>query len=361
MVIGLLYLTLRIRVKRLPFYQALLLALALCGSAASFAEPPSTQPYYQWGRGMSWPDANFNLGGYFNIVDNPPTNKQGNQLKLDELSLFLTWSPHQRLHFFSEVELDKWLSSEKVASINNALRAERLYVDILASEATTVRIGKFLTPIGRWNIIHAAPLTWTATRPLVTDEPLFSSHLNGAMLTQRLQIDDNNINVMIYADNSSKMDVFDNSTQGFDTALGGRINLESNQTWQVGLSYINFSNLLTPKLQRNDLLGADFLWKKNGYEVMAEGIYRHTGDSQGQEHGFYLQGVAPLAEKFFAVGRYEYLQGTHHFVATDDHIGVAGLAWRPYVPLVVKAEYQFGAVHDSFAPSGFFASIAMLF
>lgn len=339
----------------------MLLALMLYGSPASFAGPPDTQSYYQWGRGMSWPNANFNLGGYFNILDNLSTNKQGNQLKLDELSLFLTWSPHQRLHFFSEVELDDWLSTTKIANINNALRAERLYVDVLASESTTVRIGKFLTPVGRWNIIHASPLTWTATRPLVTNEPLFSSHLNGAMLTQRLQIDDNNVDVMIYADDSSKMDVFDNSTLGFDTALGGRINFEFDHAWQVGLSYINFSNQLTPKLQRNDLLGADFLWKKNGYEVMAEGIYRLAGDSQGQEHGFYLQGVAPLAEKFFAVGRYEYLQGTHHFVATKDHIGVAGLAWRPYVPLVVKAEYRFGAANDTFAPSGFFASVAMLF
>ncbi|GAB6141100.1 hypothetical protein JCM14076_18290 [Methylosoma difficile] len=346
--------------QRLHVYILLLLAAAQLGLAKCFAEEISIPPSYQWGRGISWPDANFNLGGYANLGYQRP-QKGNDQFKLDEFSLFLTWTPHKRLRFFSEVEVDDWLSTRGIASLNDALRAERLFVDVLASETTTVRLGKFLTPIGRWNVIHAAPLTWTATRPLITDEQLFSPHLNGGMVTQRLQIDDNNIDISAYADYSGKLDIFDDSSSGFENSFGGRINLESGNNWQVGISYINFSKEMNPKLDRNDLLGVDFIWKKNGYEVMAEGIYRHAGDSQGQEQGFYMQGVVPLADKFFAVGRYEYLNGTHHFITTDDHIGVAGLAWRPYVPLVFKAEYRFGAENDSFAPSGFFTSISTLF
>jgi hypothetical protein len=360
MVISHLFINNGIKVKRLQLNIVLLLMLVLCRISDSFAEGSSIPPSYHWGRGISWPDAHFNLGGYGNLGYEHP-ERQINQLVLEELSLFLTWSPHQRLRFFSEVEVDDLLSTASIARLSDSLRAERLFVDVLVSETTTVRIGKFLSPIGRWNVIHAAPLTWTATRPVVSDDRLFSPHLNGVMLTQRLQIGESNFDLSFYADHSSEFDVFDNSTTGFDTAFGGRINLETGNAWQVGLSYTNFSNEITPKLDRNDLLGVDFIWKENGYEAMAEAIYRHASDSQGQEQGFYTQGVIPLSEQFSAVARYEYINGTHHFVTSENHIGIAGLAWRPYVPLVFKAEYRFGASNDAIAPSGFFASISTLF
>jgi len=345
--------------RRLQLGITLLLALGQSMWCCSWADT-SIPPSYHWGRGISWPDADFNLGGYINVSYQHP-EKKANQLKLDELSLFLTWSPHQRVRFFSEVEVDDWLSTQYSDSFAHALRAERLYVDLLATEATTVRFGKFLTPIGRWNVIHAAPLIWTSTRPLVTDEMLFSPHINGVMLTQRWQFNERNLDVSVYSDHSGRLDVFDSSTSGFDTGFGGRVNFELSETAQIGLSFIDFNNEIAPKADRNDLLGVDSLWKKDGYEVAAEAIYRHAGDSQGQEKGLFVQGIAPLTEHLFGIARYEYLIGTHHFIDLDTHVGVAGLAWRPYVPLVFKAEYRFGSQNGLVAPSGFFTSISMFF
>jgi hypothetical protein len=334
----------------------LLLGHSLSGSWAAPPLPPS----YKWGRGISVPALDFNLGGYANVSYMHPEN-QPNYLKLDEISLLISWSPLQRLRFFAEVEADDWLSTQYPNSFANAIRAERLYADLLATDTLTVRVGKFLTPLGRWNVIHAAPLIWTTTRPLVTDEQLFSHHLNGFMLTQRIQFSERNLDISVYADHSSQFDIFDNSTTGFDDAFGGRVNLELSEPWQVGFSFINFTNELHPKAERNNMVGMDFVWKKDGYEVTTEAIYRHANDSQGQEHGLYLQGIAPLAKQVFAIGRYEYLNGTHQFIRTDTHIGVTGLAWRPYVPLVFKAEYRFGSQNESVAPSGFFTSISMFF
>jgi hypothetical protein len=259
------------------------------------------------------------------------------------------------------VEVDDWLSTQDRESFANAIRAERLYADWLITEMTTLRVGKFLTPIGRWNVIHAAPLIWTTTRPLVSDELLFSPHLNGGMLTQRWQINERNLDVSVYADHSSEFDIFDAATTGFDTAFGGRMNFEWSDTLQVGVSFVNFTTEMHPDADRNNLLGVDFSWKRDGYEVLAEAVYRHADDSQGQEQGFYLQGIMPLSGHVFAIGRYEYLNGIHHFMATDTHLGVAGLAWRPYVPLVFKTEYRFGSQNEAVAPSGFFTSISMFF
>jgi hypothetical protein len=326
---------------------------------AAKAEEPSIPPSYNWGRGISWPDADFNLGGYVNASYQHPEN-QIDKLVLDELSLFLTWSPHQRIRFFSEVELDDWLSTANGDNFSHALKAERLYVDFLATETTTIRLGKYLTPVGRWNVIHAAPLIWSTTRPLVTEEHLFSSHLNGIMLTQQFQLGGQNLDVSVYSDHSAELDVLD-SGMGFGSAFGGRANLELSSAWQVGLSFIDFDNEATPNLGRNDLVGVDLLWKKDGYEVSAEAVYRHGEGVQGQEKGLYLQGIAPVGGHVFALGRYEHLNGTHDFTDIDTHIGVAGLAWRPFVPLVFKAEYRFGTGNAQAAPSGFFTSIAMFF
>lgn len=317
----------------------------------------SIPPSYHWGRGISWPDAHFNLGGYVNVA----YQHLGNQLKLDDLSFFLSWNPHQRVRFFSEIEADDWLSTTHANSFDHALKAERLYVDLLATATATVRLGKFLTPIGRWNVIHAAPLIWTTTRPLVTEETLFSPHLNGLMLTQRFQLNGQNLDISVYSDYSARLDAFDNSTTGFDTAFGGRANLELSDSWQIGFSFIDFNYEVAPNASRNALVGADFVWKEAGYEVSAETIYRFADDQQGKEYGLYLQGIAPLTEHFFALGRYEYVNGIHNLKAIDTHIGVAGLAWRPYVPLVFKAEYRFGTHNEPTAPSGFFTSISMFF
>ena len=58
---------------------------------------------------------------------------------------------------------------------------ERAYIDFAQSDALQLRLGKFLTPIGRWNQLHAAPLTWTTSRPLITEDT-FPTNATGGML-----------------------------------------------------------------------------------------------------------------------------------------------------------------------------------
>jgi hypothetical protein len=365
--------------KRLKYGIAGLLALWHITTAYGRAETAdgSIPPSYHWGRGISWPDANFNLGGYVNVLYKHPERLQ-DKFSLDQWSFFLTWSPHRRLRFFSEIEVDDWLSTVQVNSIEQSLKVERLYMDWLATESTTVRVGKYLTPVGRWNVIHAAPLMWTSTRPLVTKIGLFSPHLNGIMLTQKVQVGERNLDISVYADNSSQLDVLDKE-RGFDNAFGGRLNFELSEYLQLGASFINFEHEklqvdeLTPATEdaeeleqtvgiaRDNLFGADLLWKQDGYEVAVEAIYRASDGYQGDEKGLYIQGVVPLTEQVFAVGRYEHLEGKHRYVPIATDIGIAGLAWRPYVPLAIKAEYRLGVGNEQVAPSGFFTSISMFF
>lgn len=328
------------------------------------ADMLDTEPNYQWGRGFSVPQMDLNLGGYISASSKKKTS-QKNTVALDDLSLFMTWTPHDRLRFFSEIELENWLSNQGNAHISAAFKIERLYVDFLATDSFKIRLGKFLTPFGIWNTIHASPLIWTTSRPLVTDKQIFPSHVSGLKFSKQFIVNNQNLNVSFYIDDSEVLDPR-KDTLNFNHAFGGRINYEIYQDFKIGASYIAFKNRATPELSRNHLFGLDMRWKKNDYEVQMELSYRYSGSEEGQEKNFYLQGVAPLLldHHLFAVGRYEYFNGNHQIdedqVQGTAQIGLAGLAWRPYIPLVFKAEYRFSS-HNQVAPSGFFTSLSMLF
>ena len=357
-----------------------MLGLNSHGWAESFVD--SITPTYTWGRGISWPAANFNIGGYF---DSSYQYKKYNKFvskdrtALTDLSLFISWSPHEQLRFFSEVEVQDVLATEGQKNLEDTLRAERLYIDYLANDSITLRLGKFLTPIGRWNVIHAAPLIWTTTRPLVTDKRLFTDHSVGAMLTQKFEISEHNLDVSFFVDDSRDFDVFDTDLEsrlGFENAIGGRLNFEVSEDLQIGMSYMDYKNNTITNLPRNRLAGIDLLWKKNGYEIQIESIYRQSNNEirvfennkiRGQDNteiGLFAQSVIPLTDQFFVVGRYEYLEGIHDKTKIETHVGVTGLAWRPFVPLVIKSEYRFTdgiRFNQTVVPTGFFASVSMFF
>ena len=67
----------------------------------------------------------------------------------------------------------------------------------------------------------------------------------------------------------------------------------------------------------------------------------------------------PLSYKLFAIGRYEFFNPKGP--SPGVHLWLAGLAFRPLPPLVLRTEYTF--THDNAAkvPEGFSASIALLF
>lgn len=350
------------------------LGVMLCplAKAANSLEPTEDWFSYRWGRGVSVPSANLNVGGYFKGAYEYPENRQ--QVgSLSDLSVFITWTPQARLRFFAEIEQHNWINSnDGVEPFVDSLNIERLYVDFLVDESWSVRFGKFLTPFGRWNVIHSAPLVWTTNRPIITSDLFSSSYAlraNGVMLNYTHIINEHNLDVTVYADNSANLEPKTFNQVTFDQAVGLRVNYEITDAFQIGASYLAYQKLADADFPLHQVWGVDFLWQYQGYEVMMEGLYhiRENVDPSIhlEEKGLYLQGVAPLGNKVFMVGRYEYLN-TNVFderVKPDHntHIGVAGLAWRPYLPLVIKTEYRFGDNNVIIAPSGFFASIAMFF
>lgn len=277
--------------------------------------------------------------------------------ELSELSLILNWDAGDRLRLFSELELETPFTWEEGGSITSKYAyfdVERMYADYTLTGALTVRGGRFLTPIGRWNVIHAAPLVWTTTRPAATEE-LFPKAINGAMLYGTLPLNEGAIDYAVFGEalrdqTEEKGEPFFERTRGVRLAYTGIA--------EVGMTVSEFEQD-TLGQPRYRMLGLDFFKAHNGWEFSGEAYRRFKrGDDNDRSGGGYLQAVAPLGGKWFAIARVENLR-----LADEGNEGrwLVGAAWRWKTNQIFKLEYVGGRDEHPDMPRGFAASYAILF
>jgi hypothetical protein len=309
---------------------------------------------YMPGRGLRVGDTGLTLGGYSSLSVRRDEGEAAH-LRLDDISLFVIWEPIPRLRFFSELEYADVFNADTKGHLDSpeeAATVERLYLDGGISDALNVRAGIFLTPVGRWNLIHAAPLVWTTSRPVSTVRP-FDPNLTGVMVFGSFFP---SVGTLTY----SVFDQFAGPIEGdpdydpADHSFGGRLQYDAEAGWSVGTSYLT---------ARRDgdwrhLGGLDFLWSHRPLEVMGEAVVE-AGDGAAPQWGFYVQPVLAVSPRLALVARYE------HFAASGPppqvNIMTAGVAFRLVPTVVVKAEYQVVDRHTGVAPAGLRASISVLF
>lgn len=276
---------------------------------------------------------------------------------LHELSLILNWDAGGRLRLFSELELETPLTWEEGGSVNSKdahFDVERLYADYSLTGALSVRGGRFLTPIGRWNVIHAAPLVWTTNRPAAT-ERLFPKAINGAMLYGTLPMQEGAFEYALFGE-ALRDQTKENDEPFFEKARGAR--LAYTGIAEAGLTYSEFEEDV-PGQPRYRMLGLDFFKAWNGWEFSGEAYRRFKrGDDDDRSGGGYLQAVAPLGNRWFAVARVENLR-----LPEEGNEGrwLVGAAWRWKTNQVFKLEYAGGRDAHPDMPRGFAASYAILF
>lgn len=277
---------------------------------------------------------------------------------VSEASLFMSWDDEGRWRMFSELEIENplhWNEGRSPASHKAHFDVERMYADYAYSESATLRGGRFLTPVGRWNLIHADPLVWTTHRPLAT-ERLFPLNINGLMLQGALPLDSGALEYSLFGEALHDMrrnrdEIPFENTRGARLAFSGPV--------EAGLSLLEFQEEFGANLHYR-LLGLDFFTSHKGWEMSGEVFRRFfAGDGSGDAgKGGYLQGVAPLGGRWFAVGRVETMQRpAEGFIRR----WLVGTAWRIDEKRVIKFDYMGGNAERPEAPKGLFASFAVLF
>lgn len=328
-------------------------------TAAELAPPATATSDERPGRGWTLGDSGVHAGGYALAELSDYLGKDA-ELRLHSLSLFLSWQNESRWSAFAEVELEDILVvGPGETTLDDAyVVLERLHLDYAWSDALQARVGKFLTPIGRWNVIHAAPLTWTSSRPLIT-ESTFPTNATGGMVHGVVPLAGRALEWSVYASPGEEL-ARERGLDTFKEAYGLRLDYALTPQLQLGSSLVTFEQR-EERGEHKNLLGIDLLWTYQGYELSGEWAYRalsRDGDSS-DEHGFYLQAVAPLWRPLYAVARYEGFDPAGGNEGVQLYIG--GLAWRFAPGAVLKGEYRHATDNALQSPEGFLASISVLF
>lgn len=340
---------------------------AVSGDNTSWAPAP-----YRLGQGINFPQFDLNIGGYISVRYEDVADQDWT-VGARDLSLFVSKNFSNRWQVFSELEIGQALevSPNNISERDSEIDLERLYGDYRATNEVTFRIGKFLTPVGHWNQIHADPLVWTVDRPLTTAAP-FARHATGVMAYGSFPAAQNDWDYNLFIDDSALLDpaqknelAFEDSSSGvsprnaFKRAAGARLSYHFlNDSANLGASYLRFA--MHDLNERKDLFGIDALWTINGMEFSGEWIYRDSlGTAEQDERGGFLQAVLPLSQHLYLIGRQErYKAAVLPPLVT---INSVGLTFRPHQAIAVKLEYRDGRRNEVLAPTGWLGSLAILF
>lgn len=356
--------------RRHPALAAIAKALAILAFAVVAAPGQAAEPYVL-GMGYPLPWLGLTAGGYATVRAG---NLEGLPAKaaIKDLSLFLHTDIGTRWHFFTELEVgDPLVWTRDGATTSDAeFDVERLYLDHNLTPRATLRLGKFLTPVGRWNLIHADPLVWSVFRPLTTSAA-FSRHATGIALHGTWPLADSSLDYQVYADDTDALaigsayeptyldaPVAPNPDNVFDRGGGIRLNYRVlDDALQIGFSAASFT--LTERPATKNLVGTDLYYARAGFEVTGEAVYRRSSGLNGDEWGGFAQLVVPMGRGFFAVLSGEIYKAEGYSETTNiQHIGIA---YRPVLPLTFKVEMQESQGVEELAPDGWQVSVSVLF
>lgn len=308
------------------------------------AESVADSWHYKLGEGLQLSDTSFHLGGYssLNYLD---INGSRGALMAGDLSLFLFGDISDKLRFFSEQEfVDLYMVDMDGKTHGGAsFEVERFFVDYAYRDSLKIRFGKFLTPVGTWNEIHVEPLTWTASRPLVTSLS-FPEHTTGIGLFGDFMAGDTEFLYNIFLQNNESLNENTGQRQTH-TIYGGRIRYLASPALEIGLPLLYY--LEYREGERVYLTGLDLAYKKEKLELRLEATVSRVEDRRAaggrssgwsDEGGYYIQGVYAATERHFLILRHEWFKAR----GDEGRLGAlsTALAYKPRPQIVIKAEYQ---------------------
>ncbi len=276
---------------------------------------------------------------------------------INEFSLLVTWSNDSRLSFFSELEVERplaWNDNKRFGREESKPDLERLYLDYNLSESANFRIGRFLTPNSRWNLLRAPPLVWTSSRPLATSR-LFPIATNGITLHGALPMKNLAFEYTLFTELLEDRQQ-DNNELLFEHVRGARFSLKEES--DIGVSFLSFSerdafNGVSSASYR--MLGLDFITYVNKAEISGEFFQRITSKGKEGGSGAYIQTAVPITGDWYWITR---LESLHRPNEGSFERWLMGATLRIEPTQLLKLEFTGGSGNQPDAPRGFVASNA---
>ena len=342
--------------------QSLIVALLLLGmvtTALCFADG------YELGQG--WHGGNYYLSGYtsLEIVDRFDAPSK---LDLDDLSLFAGGRINQWVNPFMETELSKHTLIRQGGNPQHGdVIIERFYNDLIFSEQDSLRVGKMLTPLGDWNLVHASPLVPLVTRPYSTGAG-FHDYVSGVNWKHDLGEGLPHVEVYWQPDNEWFKRPSSQTVRNFHNVSGVHVNFPMGLIDKIGLS-VQHGQLISTA-ETYSLFGYNFSKTLGDIRLQSEGLsaaFSGTVASGGTRFHKRESGLFALADYAFSQQWHGILEAEYyrdHLMPQSSRSVSVATYYKPSVPTMLKLEYIHQAgVETSFAPikTGVKASFSFMF
>lgn len=321
-------------------------------------DTPMGRLEYVAGRGLRLGRTGFTLGGFTTVEGEALEGGERNG-GLEDVNFFLFFDPVSWFHAFSEIQVEHVATLE---SGEHGIRSDpdvevvRLYADVGRSDLLNVRVGKFLTPFGRWNLAPAEPLLWTTSDPLIVEET-FDELSTGAMLWGATFPSGG---VLSYSFYGSFFDPIapDQEAPPARHSAGAHLEWASSGNLAMGASYFGSEG---PGHDWNNMGGMDVLWRPHErVELSAEALLGKGPRSDRNMWGLYAQSVVEVVPTLYAIARYERYDPPARGATTIDLVDL-GLAWVPVYYLRFKVDYRIADQSGELAAPGLRGSFSVLF
>ncbi|MDA3946590.1 MAG: hypothetical protein PF439_07930 [Helicobacteraceae bacterium] len=311
---------------------------------------------YKPGEGVQVGSLPLYAGGYFSL--NYKQNETMKQFSIDDLAL-LAYGDSGKFSYLAEIEASdlyvRNLQPENNHTSDTRFHAERLYLNYDFNDDNALRVGKFNSPIGFWNLSPINVLRDTTSSPIST-EILFPKYTTGVNLAHHVYtVSEDTINLMLQETRDldaifNSGDVYNNFDIDRHYGLGL---IHSEGEWKFQFNAGRFQTMEPKSLY---YLMASVSYENESFKLLSEIGSQHDNNSFTVPYAGYLQGVYRLTPQHSLIARLEAYKD--HTLDQKEAFGVFGYTYRPIYPVALKAEYQ---SHSSGHEDQFLCSFSVLF
>jgi len=317
---------------------------------------------YELGDGVQVASLPFYLGGY--ISTEYRHTKVQDRYKIGDIAL-LGYGSSNNFSYLTEIEY-KNLYTEKqendTSLVNNDtnLYIERLYVDYTFNENYMARVGKYISPIGFWNLLPINVLRDTTSDPISTNI-IFPESTTG-LYASYTKFSQTEFKVDVMLQNNEDIDgKYNNYRTNRHYGLGISY-AKSQYTFKLNVGYFNklhsyidddgTENEYEEESDYDDeyieksntvqdlyyiLLSAKYENEK--YQFLSEIGHQESTNGLTTPYAAYVQGLYRMTPQHMAILRLESYEDK--VKNKQDNFAIFGYTYRPLYPIAFKAEYQF--------------------
>ncbi len=314
---------------------------------------PLTANAYELGHGLEF-GRYMSIGGYFS--SKYQNAQDAKEYMIDDVAFLAYGRLSSRFSYLVELEATKfWVRdfANDTTQKNMHFHIERAYIDYNHNDTLNLKVGKFITPIGYWNLNPITVLKDTTSNPKLATE-IYPKFTTGIMAYGYLPFDE-----------SMEYSAFFQQTKDLDANYN---NIQTDDYYGFELKkrfdfFVVGANMGEYEVDEEHIkyFGASFKYEASAVQLLGEYahlIYNPITNSKDEhdKYAYYLQGRYKINSKHYLVGRYEKFKDSFHGI--DETIKLVGYNYRPIYPVSLKCEYQ---LHDNDEQNRFLVSFSILF